>query len=79
MTARPQSGSNPADPPIEARPEPKTDQRGRGAPRVPPEFGGDPVVWAAWLYYEDGLNQNEVAARLGVSRATGPAAHSGCA
>ena len=66
MTARPQSGSAPAGPQI----DPKSDQRGRTTPRVPPEFGGDPVVWAAWLYYEDGLNQNEVAARLGVSRAT---------
>lgn len=30
----------------------------------------DPVTEAAWLYYHDGLNQNEIAARLGVSRAT---------
>lgn len=42
----------------------------RGATAVPVEFGGDPVIWAAWLYYEDSLNQSEVAARLGVSRAT---------
>lgn len=36
----------------------------------PPEFGGDPVVWAAWLYYEDGLTQEEIADQLGVSRAS---------
>ncbi|WP_349364988.1 MAG: sugar-binding transcriptional regulator [Roseitalea porphyridii] len=32
--------------------------------------GEDIVVEAAWLYYHDGLNQNEIAARLKVSRAT---------
>src|SRR3546814_12910397 len=42
----------------------------RGANAVPVEFGGDPVIWAAWLYYEDSLNQSDVAERLGVSRAT---------
>lgn len=36
----------------------------------PAEFGGDPVVWAAWLYYEERLTQEEIADRLGVSRAT---------
>lgn len=30
----------------------------------------DVVVWAAWLYYADGITQNEIAQRLGVSRAT---------
>ncbi len=32
--------------------------------------GEDIVVEAAWLYYHDGLNQNEIARRLKVSRAT---------
>ncbi|MFC6487788.1 sugar-binding transcriptional regulator [Nitratireductor sp. GCM10026969] len=32
--------------------------------------GEDIVVEAAWLYYHDGLNQTEVAEKLGVSRAT---------
>jgi len=35
----------------------------------PAEFE-DAVVWAAWLYYADGITQNEIAQRLGVSRAT---------
>jgi DNA-binding transcriptional regulator LsrR (DeoR family) len=37
---------------------------------VPVEFGGDLLVWAAWLYYEEQMTQEEVAERLGVSRAT---------
>ena len=32
--------------------------------------GDEIVVEAAWLYYTDGLNQGEIAERLGVSRAT---------
>lgn len=32
--------------------------------------GEDIVIEAAWLYYHDGLNQNEIANRLKVSRAT---------
>lgn len=32
--------------------------------------GDDIVVETAWLYYRQGLNQNEIAARLSVSRAT---------
>src|ERR1044071_7192353 len=34
----------------------------------PPEFVGDPIAWAAWLYYEERMTQEEVADRLGVSR-----------
>lgn len=38
---------------------------------VPPfEFDGDATVWAAWLYYEERLTQEDIAERLGVSRAT---------
>ena len=32
--------------------------------------GEDIVVETAWLYYHDGMNQNEIAAHLQVSRAT---------
>ena len=36
---------------------------------IPAEFD-DAIVWAAWLYYEDQLTQNDIAKRMGVSRAT---------
>ena len=42
----------------------------RSSAIVPAEFDGDPVVWVAWLYYEESLTQEEVAARLGMSRAS---------
>ncbi|MEO1747580.1 MAG: sugar-binding domain-containing protein [Pseudomonadota bacterium] len=32
--------------------------------------GEDVIIEAAWLYYHDSLNQNDIAERLGVSRAT---------
>ncbi|MEM9049343.1 MAG: sugar-binding domain-containing protein [Pseudomonadota bacterium] len=39
--------------------------------RAQTELGvNGPVIEAAWLYYHDGLNQNEIAARMGLSRAT---------
>ena len=37
---------------------------------MPAEFGGDTMIWAAWLYYEEDMTQDEVAARLGLSRAS---------
>lgn len=46
-----------------------TAQPQKSRAEVPAEFD-DIVVWAAWLYYEDGLNQSEIAAMLGVSRAS---------
>lgn len=36
----------------------------------PPSGTFEIVVEAAWLYYNEGLNQNEIARRLGVSRAS---------
>ncbi len=48
-----------------------TTSRGNGGRKeVPSQFGMDEVLWAAWLYYEQGLKQDEVADRLGVSRAS---------
>ena len=42
-----------------------------GSQKSPRQVSGDDiVVETAWLYYEDGLNQNEIAAALDVSRAT---------
>lgn len=42
----------------------------RRAVAPPTEFAGDPIVWAAWLYYEEQLTQEDVGERMGVSRAT---------
>lgn len=36
--------------------------------RPPTRFGEDTLLWAAWLYYEEGLTQAEIATRMGVSR-----------
>lgn len=36
----------------------------------PPAAFDDDVVWAAWLYYADQMNQSDVAEAMGVSRAT---------
>ena len=38
--------------------------------RPPLRFGEDPLLWAAWLYYEEGLTQGEIADELGASRPT---------
>ena len=42
----------------------------RNATAIPAEFAGDTVVWSAWLYYEERLTQDEIAHRIGVSRAS---------
>lgn len=39
-------------------------------PRAPLRFGDDPLLWAAWLYYEDELTQSEIATVMGISRPT---------
>lgn len=36
--------------------------------RPPTRFGEDMLLWAAWLYYEEGLTQAEIAKRIGLSR-----------
>lgn len=42
----------------------------RASAAVPAQFGMDPVLWAAWLYYQEGLTQEEVARIIGVGRTT---------
>lgn len=41
-----------------------------GKARTPIEYAGDPVAYAAWLYYSEQRTQNEIAMELGVSRQT---------
>lgn len=41
-----------------------------GTRRPPLKFGEDPVLWAAWLYYEEGMTQSDIAATMGLSRPT---------
>lgn len=43
---------------------------GSGRRRGPGRMGSDVLIEVAWLYYQDGLNQKEIADRLGLSRAT---------
>ncbi|SFC85740.1 bifunctional sugar-binding transcriptional regulator/dihydroxyacetone kinase subunit DhaK [Tropicimonas isoalkanivorans] len=40
------------------------------ASRPPLRFGDDPLLWASWLYYEEGLTQSEIADQMGASRPT---------
>ncbi len=39
-------------------------------PRQPVRFGEDPLLWASWLYYQEGLTQGDIATQMGVSRAS---------
>ena len=32
-----------------------------GAWPTPLRFGDDPYVWASWLYYQEGMTQNDIA------------------
>lgn len=43
---------------------------GRAADVIPLHFQDDRLLWAGWLYAQDGMTQNEIAAVMGVSRAT---------
>lgn len=51
----------------DAKNDPKTLSGKRGAPA---QFSMDQVLWAAWLYYELGLKQDQIAEQLGISRAS---------
>lgn len=44
--------------------------RSLSAKPTPIAHGGDMVTWAAWLYYSQDRTQNNVAAELGISRAS---------
>lgn len=47
-------------------------RRGKPATHLQPplRFNEDPLLWASWLYYEEGLTQNEIALQIGASRPT---------
>lgn len=47
-------------------------RRGKTATHLQPplRFNEDPLLWASWLYYEEGLTQNEIALQIGASRPT---------
>jgi phosphoenolpyruvate---glycerone phosphotransferase subunit DhaK len=40
------------------------------AEATPLRFGDDPYVWVSWLYYQEGMTQNDIAHTMGISRAT---------
>ncbi|MFV0335335.1 MAG: bifunctional sugar-binding transcriptional regulator/dihydroxyacetone kinase subunit DhaK [Tropicimonas sp.] len=39
-----------------------------GNVQMPLRFGDDPLLWASWLYYEEGMTQSEIADVIGISR-----------
>ncbi len=41
-----------------------------GALAIPLRFRDEPLVWASWLYFQDGMTQHDIAGVMGVSRAT---------
>lgn len=51
---------------------PQVKRRGKPASHLQPplRFNEDPLLWASWLYYEEGLTQNEIALQIGASRPT---------
>ncbi|MGY6549149.1 MAG: bifunctional sugar-binding transcriptional regulator/dihydroxyacetone kinase subunit DhaK [Roseinatronobacter sp.] len=48
----------------------KRSLREPGPGRPPIRFGDDPLLWASWLYYEEGLTQGEIADVMHASRPT---------
>ena len=45
-------------------------EKAAGETSIPLRFGNDPLLWASWLYYEEGMTQGDIARIIGVSRAT---------
>ena len=45
-------------------------EQNRSMAVVPLDFQGDAVLWATWLYYAEGMTQEEVSRTIQVSRAT---------
>ncbi len=54
-----------------ARPVPANRHQGRGTLRATrARSQDDAIIEVTWCYYQEGMNQNEIAERLGISRAT---------
>ncbi|MFT4012597.1 MAG: bifunctional sugar-binding transcriptional regulator/dihydroxyacetone kinase subunit DhaK [Paracoccus sp. (in: a-proteobacteria)] len=51
-------------------PRPKPAEGDAAACAMPLRYGDDPLLWAAWLYYEEGLTQGDIAQQMGLSRAS---------
>lgn len=51
---------------------PQGKRRGKPPTHLQPplRFNEDPLLWASWLYYEEGLTQSEIALQIGASRPT---------
>ncbi|SNY91615.1 dihydroxyacetone kinase, N-terminal domain [Cohaesibacter sp. ES.047] len=56
--------------PPKKKPGPARSEKAAGETAIPLRFGNDPLLWASWLYYEEGLTQGDIARIIGVSRAT---------
>jgi len=48
----------------------RTSPRDSAPARPPIRFGDDPLLWASWLYYQEGMTQGEIAEEMGASRPT---------
>ncbi len=44
--------------------------RSSGERPIPLRFGDDALLWAAWLYHEEGMTQGDIAGEMGISRAS---------
>ncbi|WP_082653111.1 bifunctional sugar-binding transcriptional regulator/dihydroxyacetone kinase subunit DhaK [Aureimonas sp. AU22] len=48
----------------------RSSPRAAGEPAIPLRFGDDALLWASWLYHEEGMTQGDIAAEMGISRAS---------
>ncbi len=53
---------------VKGRPAATRSQATASPAGAPLRYGDDPLLWASWLYYEEGLTQGDIAATMNVSR-----------